>query len=399
MLDEIEQVGGMVRKHLAPTHPNRQLQDDMVLMALLCAFFDPICRSQRLIDQLSEVSGVKELLGCERVARSTLSDALARFDNSVLTAAVAELRERLPGLKHEDATLARLTQQVIAADGSNFHMAGEIAWALQRKRDAEGNVDSQAKLHLQLDVRRWTMEQLAVTGSADRPGGASEQAALARMLVAGVIYLIDRGYCGFEVIREILAAGAHLVLRLKKDWEFRVEKVLPLSDKDREAGVRSDQLIRLGKADEEMSDPKRRDQPPEQVLRLVTVWDPVKQEEVRLLTDLLNLEAWVIGYLYRCRWIIELFFRWLKVTAGFGHLLSHSPAGVQLQMYVGLIATLLIFLHTGMPVSKYSLYALSLVARGQASYKDVLPGLLRLERERMLEKQRLARKKAAQKQA
>jgi hypothetical protein len=193
-----------------------------------------------------------------------------------------------------------------------------------------------------------------------------------------------------------------LVLRLKKDWEFRPQRELPLDPKDQEAGVGSDQLGLLGKADEQMSPNNptgehRRDKPPEQILRLVKVWDPVKQEWVRLLTDLLELEAWVIGYLYRCRWIVELFFRWLKVTAGYAHLLSQSQNGVRTQMYVALIGTLLIYLRTGMPVSKYSLYALGLVARGEAEMKQVLPGLLRLERERMLAKQRLARKKSAAK--
>jgi hypothetical protein len=400
MLEEITRVCRMVRQRVGPTHANRQLQDDMVLGALLCAFFDPICRSLRLIDQLSEVPGVRELLDCSRVARSTLSDALKRFDVSTIRDAVEGVRERLPELRHEDATLERLTQQVIAADGSSFRMAGEVAWALQRKRDECGRVDSQVKLHLQLDVRRWTMEQFALTGSADRPGGASEQAALGRMLEAGVIYLMDRGYCGYGLMRGILAAGAHLVLRLKGDMGLRAERDLELSEQDREAGVGADQLGHVGKGAEEMSrENPRGEKAPEAVLRQVKVWDGQKQEWVALLTDLLDVEAWVIAYLYRCRWIIELFFRWLKVTAGFAHLLSHSPNGVQVQMYVGLIGTLLIYLHTGMPVSKYSLYALSVVARGQARYADVLPGLLRLERERRLEKERLARKKAAAKKA
>ncbi len=79
------------------------------------------------------------------------------------------------------------------------------------------------------------------------------------------------------------------------------------------------------------------------------------------------------------------------------HLLSHSPAGITVQFYVAVIATLLIHIQTGLPVSKYSLVGLSFVARGQATVQDVLPGILRLEREKMLAKQRLARKSAAKK--
>jgi len=128
-------------------------------------------------------------------------------------------------------------------------------------------------------------------------------------------------------------------------------------------------------------------------MRLVTVWDEENQELVRLLTDLLDVEAWVIAYLYRCRWIIELFFRWLKVTAGFSHLLSTSPNGITLQFYVAMICTLLIHIRTGLPVDKYSLLALGLVAGGRCTYESQLPILLKRQREKMLAKERRDRKK------
>jgi hypothetical protein len=400
MLQDIREVVDLVHGQLTPAHANRELQDDTVLGILLCAFFDTSCRSLRLIDQLSCVPGVQDLIDGGRVARSTLSDALKRFDTYALEHAIRILRRRLPELKKQDPTLAQFVEKIHAADGSSFRMAGEVAWALQRKRDSQGKVDSQAKLHLQLDVRRWTMEDFCVTGSAAHEQGASEQAALARMLQPETIYLLDRGYCGFELMRKILEAHSHFVLRFKSDWTFRPQQDLPLSAKDREAGVELDQRGVVGKADEEMSagsprGEKRRDKPPEQTLRQVKIWDPDQKQSVVLVTDLLDVEAWVIAHLYRCRWIIELFFRWLKVTAGFAHLLSQSANGVRTQVYVALIGTLLIHLHTRLPVSKYSLYALGLVVRGQATYQQVLPGVLRLERERMLEKERLARKKAA----
>lgn len=120
---------------------------------------------------------------------------------------------------------------------------------------------------------------------------------------------------------------------------------------------------------------------------------------MRLLTDLLDVEAWVIGYLYRCRWIIELFFRWFKVTAAMEHLISHSPAGITAQFYVAVIATLLIHIQSGVAVNKYSLFGLGLVARGRASVEQVLPGIQRRVRERELERERLKRKKAMQKAA
>ena len=395
MLDEIREICLELKRHLPRAHGNEKIHDEMVFGGLLCAFFEPACRSQRTIDQLSEVPGVKELLEGNRLARGTLSDALARFDVPSVRHVIRMLRRRLPQLKQQDPTLELLTGKIIAGDGSSFHMAGEVAWALKRHKDREGTIDSQAKLHLQLDVRRWTMENLRVTGASQSPQGGSEQAMMAQMLEKGVTYLLDRGYCGFDLLGRILAANSHVVLRMKKDWTFRPSQDLPLSEKDKQAGIGSDQLGLVGMASEDLRPGNKREhEPPEQVLRLVQVWDPGKRQWVLLLTDLVGLEGWVIGYLYRCRWVIELFFRWLKMTAGFAHLISESPNGVQAQMYVGMIGTLLIFLHTKLPPSKYSLLAIGMVASGRASFKDMLPGLLRLTRERMLERERLAKKKA-----
>ncbi len=79
------------------------------------------------------------------------------------------------------------------------------------------------------------------------------------------------------------------------------------------------------------------------------------------------------------------------------HLLAHNANGITVQFYVGMIAVMLMHIQTGLPVSKYTQVGMSFVARGQARVEDVMPEILRLARERMLEKQRLARKKAMQK--
>lgn len=394
MLAEVQQVCELVHKQLKPAHGNCELHDDKVLGLLLCAFFEPSCRSLRTLDQLSAVPGVKELLESDRLPRSTLGDALARFDTDPLPEVLRVLQRKLPELKQADPVLAGLAQAIVAGDGSALHMAGEVAWALQKlNAQAQPNpkIDSHAKLHLQMDVRRCTPRKLQITGK----GQSNEQTVLGQNLEAQTIYLLDRGYCGFDLLNRILAIDSHFVLRIKKDWTFRPQQAQPLSEEDKRLEIRSDELGFVGKAPEDLSISNKRDhEPPARLLRRVTLWDPKNQKLVILLTDLLDVEVKVIAYLYRCRWLIELFFRWLKITASFAHLVSQSAAGVTVQMYVAMIGTLLIHLHTGMPVSKYSFFALQMVFTNQASYADMLPGVLRLERERMLEKQRLARKRA-----
>jgi putative transposase len=391
MLGEVQQIVALIHKGLETPHGNRKLHDDLALGILLCAFFEPRARSLRTLDQLSAVPGVKELLGADRLAKSTLSDALARFNTDPLPGILRMILKRLPQLKQADPVLASLSQNIIAGDGSWLPMAGEVAWALQHHNAKPAKINSHAKLHLQMDVRRCTPRRLQITGKDD----SNEQTVLGQNLESGVIYLLDRGYCGFDLLNRMLALKSRFVIRIKKDWVFRVQRENPLSEEEKTLEIRSDELGRVGKAKEDLSKTKTREsEPPEGLLRRVTIWDAKNNKTVILLTDLLEVEAKIIGYLYRCRWLIELFFRWLKVTAGFAHLVSQSPSGVTAQMYVAMIGTLLIHLHTGMPPSKYSLYAMEVVMSGRASYADMLPGVLRLERERKLEKERLARKRA-----
>jgi hypothetical protein len=92
--------------------------------------------------------------------------------------------------------------------------------------------------------------------------------------------------------------------------------------------------------------------------------------------------------------LIELFFRWLKVHAHFRHVISHSQNGLTLGFYVAVIGVLLMYLHSGRKVSKYAYNLLCMVAGGSATLADILPILERREREREVDRQRLARKQA-----
>ena len=119
---------------------------------------------------------------------------------------------------------------------------------------------------------------------------------------------------------------------------------------------------------------------------------------LRLITNLHDVPAATIGLLYRQRWQIELFFRWLKSIANFTHLINHTRQGLLTELYVTLIGVLLMYLHTGYRPSKY---LFSLLSTG-ASLDEILPILRNRERERELARlsaaKRAARKKAANNQ-
>ena len=130
----------------------------------------------------------------------------------------------------------------------------------------------------------------------------------------------------------------------------------------------------------------------------MVVWDEKNCNEIVLLTDMLDLPAFVVAALYRHRWQVELFFKWLKSWAKMDHPISQNAAGLTLSVYTAVIGTLLLHIATGRRVSKYALFWVSCVLSGQATVEEMDAGLARRERERDLERTRLARKKEAEKQ-
>lgn len=371
----------------AYAHGNRVLFYDDLVAAYLLAFFNPTCRSLRTIEDLSRTPAARAHLRVARVCRSTASDANALFDAALLAPLVARLRARLPGLPRRDGQLARLLRDVTLVDGSLFDVAADVAWAMSRRHgpaDAKGPLRAKARLDLHLDAATLTPVRLAVSGKDD----PSEPATAAGMVVPGTVYVYDRGFVSFGVIDAVIDGNADLVLRLRDATNFAARADTPLDEADRAAGVVGDRVGRLG------GSPHCK--PPRQELREVTVLDPDRPDAgpVRLLTTILDLPAHRVAALYRWRWQIELFFRWLKVHANFRHLTSHSRNGMALGFHVAVIAVLLMYQYAGRPVGKYAYNLLSLVAGGMADAADVLPILAARERERDTDRRRRAARAA-----
>ena len=125
----------------------------------------------------------------------------------------------------------------------------------------------------------------------------------------GVIYLVDRLYVHFGFFNAVLAKGSSFVVRLKKSTCFQVTRSAGLCAQDKELGVLEDQRGVLSgpvsKGNEGRA--SRTGKPPVQELRRVVVYDPAKKEQVMLLTDMLDVPAYVIAMLYRRRWMIEIY--------------------------------------------------------------------------------------------
>lgn len=376
-------------------HGNADLQLIDVLIVMLAAFYNPMVRSHRCIEALSRQPCIREQTGIARVPRSTLSDALRRFDPEQLKPLIHELVKRIPALHRRDPDLERITAQIIALDGSYFTLMGEAAWAMNstaRKEDGTPRRD-QLRLNMQLDVQTFAPVDCDLSGGDD----SGEANAFIRKLKSGVIYVSDRNFNNFKYINAVLEKNSSLVLRLKKSIGFVVESSRELDEEDRAAGVLSDEIGHLPGAQSAGNEDHRSfsDKPPTGTLRRVTIWDPKNKTQVILLTNLTEPAARVIGAIYRLRWQIELFFKWLKCWAGFDQMLSRDPKALTLHFYVAVIATLLTHLKTGRRVSKYSLMYLGWVSQGLMTWQDMEEGMAVIEREKELEQLRLASKRAS----
>lgn len=377
-------------------HGNADLKLVDVLIVMLAAFYNPTARSLRCIEAMSRQRHLVEQTGVARVPKSTLFDALKRFDPEQVHWLIGELAARVPSLGRRDADLEQVTRQVIAADGSHFDLIGEAAWALasSKARKPDGSLHhDQVRLNLQLDVQRFAPLDCDLSGKDD----AGEAAAFTRKLKSGVIYVVDRNFIHYGFINAVFDKGSSLVLRLKKNAGFDVDETRELEDADRDANVMGDEVGRLSGAKSHGNEDHRSfsDKPPARPLRRVTIWDERNRTQVALLTDLLDVPARVIGVIYRRRWQVELFFKWLKCWANFDHMISRDRRVLTLHFYVAVIATLLLHLTTGRRVSKYSLMYLGWVSQGLMSWRQMEEGMAVVEREKALERQRLARKRAA----
>lgn len=183
------------------------------------------------------------------------------------------------------------------------------------------------KLNVLLDVRN----DLPVFARL-HAGSRHEVASLDEIPVyPGCYYAVDRGYLDFGRLARLRRAGAFFVTRLKAGIRYYVITSRPV---DQTVGLRCDQTIRLNSA-------KGRAAYPEPLRRSSYV-DPESGQALVFLTNQFDLAALVIAAIYRRRWAIELFFRWIKQHLRLRGFFSNSPNGVRVQIWTALCAYLLV---------------------------------------------------------
>jgi hypothetical protein len=324
---------------------NRQLHYDQYCLLILLYFFNPVVQSLRGLQQASTLNKVQKLLGCQRAALGSLSEARQVFDPERLREIIGEMADKLPPITR-DSRLNELRDVVTLVDGTLLAALPRIMALAGEKQPSK---KSAGRLHTQFEVFRQLPVRMDLT-AGDNRGAANEKAVLREHLEAGRCYVMDRGYEQFSLFNAIGAAGSSYVCRVRDDHVFTPTEVRPLSAAALAAGVSFDALGHQGSSN------SKRIEHPDHLMRMVQVrmtphpkrgagnQTPVT---LTIVTNVLDLPAELIGVLFHYRWAIELFFRFFKHVLGCRHLLSHDPVGIRIQTYCAIIACLVITLATG----------------------------------------------------
>lgn len=362
---------------------NRQLHMDQYCALVLLFLFNPCLRSLRSLQQASALKNVQNKLGCPRTSLGSLSEATDVFDPERLREIIGELAEQTRPVR--EVAGQAVTHLLTAVDGSVVQTLSTVAEAAYLK-NRHGQSKSAWRLHTHFDILRGVPKRIDVTGGKNS-GAADEKHVLRQHLAADHCYVMDRWYAQYTLFNEISAAGSSYVCRVRDNSRYEVRQSRPLSDSATPSEVLSDELVELGLS-------KLPAERPDHRVRLIQVrctpstprgkrpggkTGPASDGVLRIATNLLDVPAEVIADIYRHRWTIELFFRFLKHVLGCRHLLSQDRAGIEIQTYCAIIACLLISLTTGTKPTLRTYEMICLYLQGWADQEEVLAHLAKLK--------------------
>jgi hypothetical protein len=343
---------------------NRKFFADHYAALLLLYFFNPVLTSRNALLQASQLAKVQAFCGGRPVSAGSFSEAQHLFDPALLGELVTELAGRVPDARvpADWDGLKTLT----AVDGSLLPALPRMAWALWKDDD-----HTAAKMHVHFEVLRGIPVGATVTAGND-----SERQQLRQALQAGRLYVIDRGYAEYQLFQDILDGGSQFIGRIRDNAVWGVVEERPVSAAARAAGVRGDRVAWLGcdKSREALRQPVR-------VLEVATgkVDSRGVPEVLLLASSCLGMAAELVALGYKFRWEEELFFRWFKCVLGRRHLISESREGVTVQVYVALIANLLLTLWAGKKPTKRTFEMFCLFFMGWATEGELAKHLERLK--------------------
>jgi hypothetical protein len=312
-----------VQKHKAERHARGFTCWGQFVAMLFCQLAG--ARSLREISQgLAASEGKLRHLGILIApSRSTLAYANEHRPWELYQTVFGELLERCHSVASGKKKF-RFKNKLVSLDSTSIDLCASLFDWAQYKR-TKGAV----KVHLLLDNEGYLPCFACITD------GKKHDVTVGRTLrfQPGTIVVFDKGYVDYDWWAEMTAGGVYFVTRFKQDLKIEVvaEREVP-----KNCNVVRDQDIQIR--------PYRKDFA--LLLRLVTIWDEEKQEEITFLTNHLKFGATTIARIYKERWQIELFFKALKQLLRIKTFVGTSANALKTQIWIALIAILVLkYLH------------------------------------------------------
>jgi len=257
-----------------------------------------------------------------QVSRNTLAHANEVRDWRIYRDFAQELIRLARDLYREESFGVDLSETVYAFDSTTIDLCLSLfPWGKFRRHK------SAVKLHTLLDVRGSIPTNVYVTGGQIHDVNLLDEV----LLEPGAFYLLDRAYVDFARLYLFTQACAFFVTRAKKNLQFYLRTSRPVH---RSSGVRCDQSIRLTGI--------RTAQRYPHLLRRIAYYDAEKDLRLTFLTNNFSLLPLTIAQLYRVRWQVELFFRWIKQHLRIKAFYGTSENAVKTQVWVALAAYVLV---------------------------------------------------------
>jgi IS4 transposase len=232
----------------------------------------------------------------------------------------------------------QLKESVYALDATIIDLCLSVfPWARFRKTKAG------IKMHTLLDLRGSIPSFIRITQAKTHEVNILDEL----VTEAGAIYIMDRGYLDFGRLYALHQSPSFFVVRAKSNTQLRRLYSTPV---DKSSGLRCDQVV------VPQTFYARKDYPDR--LRLVKFYDAENQQHLRLLTNQFNLPALTIADLYRCRWQVELFFKWIKEHLRIKAFYGTSENAVKTQIWIAVaVYTLIAIIRKRMKIH-WSLYTI-----------------------------------------
>lgn len=351
--EAVEKVFGTAKLHPTFADPRRELDCQSYLSLFFFGLANPVIESMRGLCSISQLERVQKEVCHQPVSPGNFSAVQHVLDVTLLRQVFTEVRDQTVSRAPLSGPLTTLN--LIAQDGTLLSALARMGWA--EYGGGRAGTAKAVRLHLRFNVCEDKPVDLLVT-----PGKTCERQALREMCQPGQTNVGDRYYGeDYQLFGEIDAANAYFVFRLKADAVIQAEEELPVSEEDRAAGVVRHAWVRLGGRASNRS------------MRLRLVEIKTAAQHLLLVTNLSveRASAALVGTIYRRRWSIELFFRWIKCVLGCRHFFAESPAGVEIQLYLVMIAALLFQRYSGRRPSKRAMEMIQMYLLGWATAEEL----------------------------